>query len=297
MKTTIDMIASGASIKKTSKKETTDDYVARVTHCDLANKNIDELDGFDACKMLSVLYLYDNSIATISGLESCRSLTRIHLANNSISCLGSGLNGLVHLHYLNLRSNCIAHVDGLADLPSLEILHLDRQKLPRDTSLSFAHDTLANLSQSLKTLTIAHNSVDSLSSLRCLQMLEQLDVSNNAIANMETVEELAAALEQLRSITVKDNPLSDRYLRQKLIRACSSLQSINGKDISDTERVFTERLQKVAKTAKPKTVVRPSLKPFEPKPIPHLPPFASQYRDLYIQKLQEQHLSAASEDY
>ena len=99
-------------------------------------------------------------------------------------------------------------------------------------------------------------------------------------------------------MTVVGNPIQDRYIRQKLIRSCSTLESINDKDVSDVERVFTERLGKIKKSppAPKKSTQKPSGPPVV-KPIPHLPAFASQYRDMYIQKLQmmQDESSAAAE--
>ena len=91
-------------------------------------------------------------------------------------------------------------------------------------------------------------------------------------------------LDRLDTIVLTGNPLKDRYLRQKLIRSNSSLQCINGKDISEVERVFTERMGKLKKVVK-KTVVEEPIQ--GTKPIPHLPPYATQYRDLILQQIQE----------
>lgn len=99
-------------------------------------------------------------------------------------------------------------------------------------------------------------------------------------------------------MAVVGNPIQDRYVRQKLIRSCSTLESINDKDISEVERVFTERLGKIKKAppAPKNPIQKPRVAPIV-KPIPHLPAFASQYRDMYIQKLQimQDESSAAAE--
>jgi hypothetical protein len=99
------------------------------------------------------------------------------------------------------------------------------------------------------------------------------------------LEELVHQLPRLSKIITTGNPIQDRYIRQKLIQSSSSLENINEKDISKVERVFTERLKKIKK---PSVVKKPVVveKLIIPKPIPHLPAFASQYRDLYLHKLQ-----------
>ena len=107
-------------------------------------------------------------------------------------------------------------------------------------------------------------------------------------------------LPRLTKIAVAGNKIQDRYVRQKLIQHSSTLENIDEKDISASERIFTERLGKVKKAKEAKKPLffekSPAL-PVNPKPIPHLPAFASQYRDLYLQKLQmmQKESSAAAE--
>lgn len=95
--------------------------------------------------MLSVLYLYDNSIYNTFNLQTCSNLTRLHLANNNLSSLKDCFKGLFNLTYLNLRSNYIESVEGMEDLPFLETLHLDKQNLKSGQEISFSADSIAGL--------------------------------------------------------------------------------------------------------------------------------------------------------
>jgi Leucine-rich repeat (LRR) protein len=133
-KTTIETISTGSSLQRLS-KETDANYMSRITHCHLANQNIQRLvfrvlnqENFENCTKLAVLYLYDNAITNVFGLELCVSLTRLYLQNNQIKRL-EGFNSLISLQFLNLRGNFIQHVDGIGSLRYLETLHLDKQFL------------------------------------------------------------------------------------------------------------------------------------------------------------------------
>jgi hypothetical protein len=167
----------------------------------------------------------------------------------------------------------------------------------------------------LKTITLTFNNLSSTHDLQALESLERIDLSNNSFKSVEVIvfiherqeiEELVSKLPQLLTIQIIDNPFQDRYLRQKLIQAGGSLgicfhltlESINGKEVSETERVFTERLGQVKKAAKPKKEkVVESFSENDSKPIPHLPPFVTQYRDMYIQKLQQSQGAPAASFY
>jgi Leucine-rich repeat (LRR) protein len=127
----------------------------------------------------------------------------------------------------------------------------------------------------LKQLTCTQNNISNLSPLKKLTGLEGLDVSDN-LNTADNICDVICSMVDLKNIIVKSSNLKDRYLRQKLIRSCPSLECINGKVVSEVEKVFTQRLGKLRKVEKPKTV--PIAIDEDAKPIPHLPPYATQYR-------------------
>ena len=65
---TPDMVLRATSLTKSS-KESTEQYLQRVTHLHLQGKCIKKIEGLDSCTNLKVLYLYDNQIEQIENLE------------------------------------------------------------------------------------------------------------------------------------------------------------------------------------------------------------------------------------
>ena len=207
---------------------------------------------------------------------------RLYLQNNHVETI-SGLDvGLEKLSVLNLSNNRIHNVSGLTNLPNLTELYVDKMVLPKGTSIEFDLDTIASLSLSLEKLSCTGNNLENITILGFLQELQTLDLSNNSITDMDLVEEVAMQCKNLNTLKITENRLNDRYLRQKLILANFALRSINGKDVSDTERAFLVKLEgsKVARSKAPSKAATPMTpqQDLGPVPMPHLPPYATQYR-------------------
>ncbi|KAI9335995.1 hypothetical protein BDR26DRAFT_804640 [Obelidium mucronatum] len=254
---TPETIEHGSTVKK-SKTESIDTFLRKVTHVSLVGKNIGIMEGLDLCRNLNVLYLYENNIKRIEGLSACVSLTRLYLQNNlveEISGLDVGLDKLTELH---LAGNKIKFVTGLEALPALEILHLDGQHI--DEPMMF-------------------------------------DVGCMDAIGWEEVHYVLASCENLQSLNITGNPIANILkFRQKAILASPSLVTINEKDISPVERDFLVNMETAKKQRSKTGRNRPqqSMAPVDPhaahifaltmlgnhdqKPIPHLPPYASQYR-------------------
>jgi protein phosphatase 1 regulatory subunit 42 len=220
------------------------------------------------------VYLYDNKLDNIHGLRICHGITRLFLQDNQIERL-EGFNELINLQYLNLRGNKIQFVDGLVNLKVLETLHLDKQKLDGQP-IVFDEECFQSLGDCLRVFTCTENQIHDLRTLQYLHSVRELDLSACEISNSDDLCETITTLINLHTVTVKCDSLKDRYLRQKLIRANNSLECINGKDVSEFEREFTTKLGKLKKA--PKTSSAEITTPAKPKLIPHLPPYATQYR-------------------
>jgi Leucine-rich repeat (LRR) protein len=78
-----------------------------------------------------------------------------------------------------LAGNCISFVENLDNLPSLEILHLDSQKI--EYPLEFDDKCMEALRETLTTLTVSGCRLTRADSLSGLTHLKTLDISNNLI--------------------------------------------------------------------------------------------------------------------
>ncbi|KAI9017552.1 hypothetical protein BC832DRAFT_588811 [Gaertneriomyces semiglobifer] len=305
MKITKALIEKG-STQKRIKAESQETFLRRITHVSLYDKAIEQMENLHFCKNLTTLYLNENNIRTISGLECCRSLARLYLQNNCIEEI-TGLDvGLDVLHTLYLHNNCINRFSGLHALPSLVHLKLDNQKIPDDVAFEFDEESVDALATSLEQLSLAHAGVQEVALLSRLRRLERLDLTGNAVYSVDELEFVVSSCLRLSTLDVGENPImkdNPAKVRQRLMLASPALACLNGKDIPDVERTFAKNMLQAKEARLAYESRRASLDPASQpsdakeklrvagdqgnvdKPIPHLPPYASQYRDLILEQL------------
>ncbi|KAJ3091569.1 hypothetical protein HK102_000050 [Quaeritorhiza haematococci] len=175
-----------------------------------------------------------------------------------------------------------------------------------DRELEFDEESMKALGGSLRVLTVRGNRIRHLKALGHLSALEELDLSQNEVQDWEELHSLLTSCESLANLKLVGNPIMNRNvkLRQMVIFASSSLIDFNERTITPIERQFICNMEaaKVArstaqtnKEGKPASARRRPLRkgttPDEDdgnvtkKVIPHLPPYASQYRDLMLQQV------------
>jgi len=312
MKITSDLIVKN-SYERKARDETVDNFLSRLTHVSLVNAGIKDIENMDRCKNATVLYLYDNSITRISGLSKLTNLSQLYLQNNKIEKI-DGLNQLTNLTILHLGNNCIKRLENL-NLPLLTTLKLDYQKIPENEYMTFDEECIMNLSDNLTTLTLSGNRIQYVSSLRHLKNLELLDLSNNLIVNWDDVKIMLKGFENLINLNLISNPVSVKGLkfRQKVVYACKKLEVFNHKEITDIEKQYVfkmaqsnrliEKRKKEGLLKKQNSITsseysnfsstsssnfslglskNPSQESLNNKIFPHMPPYYSQYRDLYL---------------
>ncbi|KAJ3319766.1 hypothetical protein HDV06_005967 [Boothiomyces sp. JEL0866] len=247
MRLTKEIILSGSTNKK------------HVTTAELGGLKIEELNDFDHYPHLQHLYLYENNIKSMTGLQSLHSLKTLYLQSNRIHEI-SGIESLLNLAFLNLRLNNISKIQNLP--LNLEVLLLDKQHSPIE---------IVEVNENLKTLSLNQNQVVNLGDLK--GSLESLFVSDCQLKDSTVI---SSNLE----INYTNNPIKDRRLRQRLV--VLGLEVINDKPVSEKERDFAIGMSKFKKVEK--IVLKTEL--VKQNVIPHLPPYATQYRDLILQKMQ-----------
>ncbi|KAI8914175.1 hypothetical protein EDD86DRAFT_187013 [Gorgonomyces haynaldii] len=233
----MDLISQGTTLKR--QNETLEQYYSRITHLSIVSKSLVEMPDISKLCQLTILYLYDNHLESVFGLVGLP-IERLYLQNNNLQSL-DGIDGLEKLRVLNLSGNVISKV-SFTQLPSLETLHLDKQRVE---SLVFDPETPQTYTDQLVHV-----------------------VSMTKIRNIQC-----------------PSSVNDRYLRQKMILSSDSIASINGKPVSETEREFLIRMH--AAKRKPKQKPVQLKKETLERPMPHLPPYATQYRDLILQQMHD----------
>ncbi|XP_048143201.1 protein phosphatase 1 regulatory subunit 42 isoform X1 [Corvus hawaiiensis] len=258
---TMDLIAKNASHKNRS-EEDFGQYLQKITHLNLSDKNIDSIGDLSFCKNLRVLYLYDNQINQIQNLDFASNITHLYLQNNRISSI-ENLSSLKKLEKLYLGGNCITVVEGLDKVGELRELHIESQHLPLGEKLLFdpvslnslailvkflkgvsfpvstAEMEIFQLMKSLSVLNISNNNIDELEELAVLENLSYLKAVNNRLKHMKDLEVVLKKWTKLHRIDLTGNPICQKpKYRDRIIVQSQTLESLDGKEIQEMERRF-----------------------------------------------------------
>ena len=95
------------------------------------------------------------------------------------------------------------------------------------------------------------------------------------------MEFVVNSCKHLCRLKIANNPISTNIrLFEKLVIASDSLESINDKIVTNNSRIFIRNKIKIktSKKSNQSNLETDKTQTFSPKPIPHLPPYATQYR-------------------
>lgn len=229
--------------KRQGKNESDEDFLCSLTHLNLKNRGITEIEGLEACPRLQVLYLYDNMISRIANLDVIsKRLTHLYLQNNRITSM-QGLECLPNLTKLYLDDNEIPRVEALHCCHQLEELHLANQKLPRGAALTFDPASMDAIGSSLAILNLANNNIHDAEPLCYLQRLYALDMTGNALEFVEQMPFLHCC-PYLNKLDIAGCPVSKApKARDEIIVCTDHLESLDGKEISEKERMFLRTMR------------------------------------------------------
>jgi len=191
------------------------------------------------------LDLAENELEDVDGLSAFSSLISLGLAHNNITSTPPRLaSSLLHL---NLGYNRLEHVGALSSLTSLVELNLGYNLI---TSLA----PVERLS-GLQVLLVAGNRIETLDGLAALASLELLDVRHNYIAALEEVR-LLALNARLRTLSLGGNPVArNASYRAAIVATLPTLLVLDGQK---TPRSSGTRHATVASSAARSGVATPS---------------------------------------
>jgi protein phosphatase 1 regulatory subunit 42 len=194
---------------------------------------------------LTVLYLYENQISKIEGLEQAYNLEILHLQRNKVKRIENLLE-CRQLRILYLGYNEIDTVEGLHNLTKLEELHIENQRLPRGTSLTFDPRTLATLSNTLIVLNASGNNITHIEDLAGMEELHTLLVGNNAIKDLDSTALVIRTMNNLQVLDLRDNPIAKKpQFKERIIGYGAHIAILNDKEVTDTMRDFIQRFAAV----------------------------------------------------
>ncbi|XP_032565054.1 protein phosphatase 1 regulatory subunit 42 isoform X4 [Chiroxiphia lanceolata] len=205
---TLDLIAKNVGHKSRSEDDF-GQYLQKITHLNLSDKNIDTIGVLSFCKNLKVLYLYDNQISQIQNLDFASNITHLYLQNNCISSI-ENLSSLKKLEKLYLGGNYITVVEGLDKIGEIRELHIESQHLPLGEKLLFDPVSLRSLAKSLSVLNISNNNIDELEELAVLENLSYLKAVDNQLQHMKDLKVVLNKWTKLRRMDLTGNPICQK---------------------------------------------------------------------------------------
>ena len=225
------------SSARPGKGETQEDFIKRLTHLKLQDKNIKDIENLEDVEKLQVLYLQDNKVTSMAPLGTCSSLINLHLSRNNIRVI-EGLHAAKNLKKLFLDGNELTHIAGLEMNPQLEELNLNNQRMPAGASLTFDEGCLEVWGGNLAKLSVDGNNIMSLVPFQKCTELSSLSCRDNAIQKVEEVVELAASLRDMSTLDLRGNRVCrvPKYRETVLINCSASLQTLDSKDIDGKQR-------------------------------------------------------------
>jgi protein phosphatase 1 regulatory subunit 42 len=248
------------------------DFLERITHLHLQEKRLTDVEKLAQCRLLEVVYLYNNQITSITprALSLCGStLTQLYLQNNDLNTL-VGLESLTSLKILHVGGNRLQVIDCLHNMRQLVELNISRQRPdPEDEDeeagggdgkgdsdagdsalvgapgeIIFAKETAETLAVTLRNIDVSGNHISSLRSVAQIASLHELHAQGNDVADFSEVQNACEQLSVLTTLDLRDNPVAkDRHFRKHTVPLGPVLHVLNGEEIPGSEKEFLRRLQ------------------------------------------------------
>ena len=106
-------------------------YLEDFDDIEMAESNIESLDGIEYCKHVISLDLSGNSISDLSGLWELSRMEELYLSDNQIGFIDA-LSNLLNLRIVDLSGNEIDDISQLFNLEKLEYVNVWGNKVPKE---------------------------------------------------------------------------------------------------------------------------------------------------------------------
>ncbi|KAF1841100.1 uncharacterized protein K460DRAFT_321940 [Cucurbitaria berberidis CBS 394.84] len=182
----------------------------------------------ELCYQLEELNVSDNQISQVKGIPY--SMRRLRAQNNCLTGLTSWTT-LTNLQHLDISSNDIDCLDGLAELVHLRVLKVDDNKIKSLNGILHL--------DGLMELSAGGNNIEMVDFGRAnMKSLTDLDLRRNRLFEVRNLHCLA----QLQHLNLDDNEIEEFPFFDVPAKPCSSLRSIrlcrNGTALLDVDRHF-----------------------------------------------------------
>jgi Leucine-rich repeat (LRR) protein len=224
----------------------------------LSNTQLSDISALGALSQLRELNVSDNKLSELLNLEAApRNLQSIDFSSNAISTLNSrAIQRFRFLRSVRLSHNRINYLDAFSQCRHLRELIADNNNIASIDALrcralqtidvhANAIDSISGMRDLpfLRQLNIANNCLYTLDGIAKHTSLESLDISNNSLSNWKHLEQLQQ-LPLLRELDCRGNPCVSKKVetRFRLIYMLPQLQVLNGQSVTASERFLADEL-------------------------------------------------------
>lgn len=237
----VSMLIKASPAQSKNKSETSNEFLKKLNMVGLEGKSITTISNMHLCPKLQVVYLSNNQIAEISGLDSLKNLRVLCLEGNLISKM-EGLDRLLRLEKLYLDRNQISCLEGIQNCHNLQELSCSAQSIPG--SLELEENSIVGISPRIAKLNLSKNQIEDIGVLWYLDLLLELDLSENQVAMSESLVKALSCMKSLQKLSLWGNPVARRTkYRDEVILSCMSLQELDNKNIPQNQKEYLCRLQ------------------------------------------------------
>ena len=138
---------------------------------------------------LKWIYLEGNGLSKIEGFDNNLKLKCLYIQENIFDKI-ENVNHLKELHYLNLNDNYITTIENLNDMPNLGTLQIKKNR-------------------------IGKNGISDVIGLLDVPSISVLDISDNAIDDPETIDQVFVKMPNLAVLYLKGNPVVKKIKNYK----------------------------------------------------------------------------------
>jgi Leucine-rich repeat (LRR) protein len=242
-----------------------------LTHLELPDKKIGDLEPLNGYKHIRYLRMPGNMVTDLKPLSSMEHLLSLDMSRNLL--VNVELPALAFLQILNLSGNKLKAVQGMS-MPMLKHLDISNNEietiggLEGNTALEYLglhNNQLTSCDglglPSLKNITLTDNQITNVAGLTNLVNVAELDLSRNQVADLGGLpssgklaklilqQNQIAEYEQIDSLTpialtemlLTDNPIFDNgFDRIKVVRRVPALEMLNNSPVTAEEKKAAE---------------------------------------------------------